>query len=149
MMTIGDYLSPRGVVFLQDSDRTAVTRELIERAAATERLPDPEVFSQAIFDRESLLSTAVGRGVAVPHAKIAGIPQFFVVIGISSTPVEWDAPDREPVNLVFLIGGPADEQTRYLQILAKAMLVVKNDELRDRLREAPSPEAAIDVFSGM
>lgn len=148
-MRIADYLSPRGVVFLKDSDRTGATRELIERAAATDRLPDRESFSQAIFERESLLSTAVGRGVAVPHAKIAGIPRFFVVIGISSTPVEWDAPDREPVNLVFLIGGPADEQTRYLQILAKVMLIVKNDELRDRLRDSPSAEAAIDVFSGM
>lgn len=148
-MTIADYLSPRDVVFLKDSDRTGATRELIDRGTENSHLPDREAFSRAIFDRESLLSTAVGQGVAVPHAKIGGVSRFFVVIGISATPIDWDAPDREPVNLVFLIGGPADEQTRYLQILSKVMLVVKNDELRARMRDAPSAEAVIDIFSGM
>lgn len=148
-MTIGDYLSTDGVVFLDGADREGTTRALIDRAAGSGLLPDAERFSRAIAEREAILSTAVGQGVSVPHAKIAGLTRFFVVIGVSRTPIDWDAPDGTPVRLVFLIGGPADEQTRYLQILAKVMLVVKNAKLRERLLAAASPQEVIDTFAGM
>jgi PTS system nitrogen regulatory IIA component len=148
-MTIGDYLSPDGVVFLDGADRAGAARALIDRAATHDRLGDEEEFSRAIFERESILSTAVGQGVAVPHAKVTGISDFFVTVGVSRTPIEWDAPDGEPVRLVFLIGGPADQQTRYLQILAKVMLVVKNAGLRSRLLEAASAQDVIDTFTGV
>lgn len=148
-MTIGDYLDAARVVFLEQADRAAATRVLIGHAADQGLLADRNGFERAISERETILSTAVGQGVAVPHAKLDGIAEFFVVVGISSTPIEWDAPDRTPVHLVFLIGGPATQQTRYLQILAKIMLVVKNDDLRARIRGASSGEDVVATFSGI
>lgn len=148
-MTIGDYLDPAHVVFLDQADRTAATRALIGLAADQGMLPDRDDFERAISEREAILSTALGQGVAVPHAKLDEIEEFFVVVGISSAPIEWDAPDRNPVHLVFLIGGPAEEQTKYLQILAKIMLVVKNDDLRARLRGASSGKDVVSTFAGI
>jgi len=148
-MTIGDYVSESDVVFLEGLDRENATKQLIDKAAESGHVPDAEGFSRAIFEREAILSTGVGQGVAVPHAKVAGIEEFFVVIGISSTPVEWDAPDKQPVRIVFLIGGPENQQTRYLQILAKAMLVVKNEALRRRLFRAESSADVMTTFSGL
>jgi PTS system nitrogen regulatory IIA component len=148
-MTIGDYVSQGDVVFLEDLGRTETTKRLIEKAIESGHVADAEVFSRAIFERESILSTAVGQGVAVPHAKVAGIDEFFVAIGISSTPIEWDAPDKQPVRIVFLIGGPENQQTRYLQILAKAMLVVKNEGLRTCLLGAKSAADVMTTFSGL
>jgi PTS system nitrogen regulatory IIA component len=148
-MTIGDYLSAQDVVFLDDAARRAAIEALIRTAGENDHVPDVDAFSTAIFERESILSTGVGSGVAVPHAKLPGIEEFFVVVGVSAREVEWDAPDKKPVRIVFLIGGPADQQTKYLQLLAKIMLVVKNDALRRRLLEAASPEEVISTFSGM
>ena len=148
-MTIADYLSPRDVVFTEGLDRNGMISRVIEKAEESGHLGDAEKFNRAIFEREAILSTAVGSGVAVPHAKVAGIWEFFVVVGVSASPIEWDAPDKEPVRIVFLIGGPERQQTRYLQILAKVMLVVKNERLRERLLGAESPDDVISTFSGM
>ena len=148
-MTIGDYVAADDIVFLDGATRNESTQKLIDTAAQHSHIGDVEKFSRAIFEREAVLSTAVGSGVAVPHAKVSGVEKFFVVIGISSTPIEWDAPDKQPVRIVFLIGGPEQQQTKYLQLLAKVMLVVKNDSLRGRLLEAKTAQDVVTIFSGV
>jgi len=71
-----------------------------------------------MLEREKIVSTGIGMGVAIPHAKLTSVEDFFIAIGILSKGVQWNALDGGPVRLIFMIGGPDDKQTAYLQILS-------------------------------
>ncbi len=146
---ISTYIDQDSVVFCGETKKVQVINQLIEKAVGNGTLTCPNQFKEAIFDRESIMSTGLGMGVAVPHAKIDGINEFFVVCGVLENPVDWDALDGEPVDLVFLIGGPAERQKDYLMLLSKITLVIKNEETRKALRDATSAEAFMKQFQGL
>ncbi len=146
---ISTYVNQDSVVFCGETKKVQVINQLIEKAEGNGNLTCPKQFKEAIFDRESIMSTGLGMGVAVPHAKIDGINEFFVVCGVLENPVDWDALDGEPVDLVFLIGGPAERQKDYLMLLSKITLVIKNEETRKALREATSAETFVKQFQGL
>jgi nitrogen PTS system EIIA component len=84
--------------------------------------------------------------VAIPHAKLDSIDDFFLLIGILKKPIDWDAIDSIPVKVVILIGGPSNRQTEYLQILSRLMLLIKNKSRRDKLFIANSAEDVLSKF---
>lgn len=92
------------------------------------------------------MSTGIGLGVAVPHAKISCVDQFFITVAVASEPVDWGSIDDQPVSLIFLIGGPENQQSEYLKILSKLVLFTKNEARRKALIQAESPEELIDIF---
>ena len=141
-----DYLDERAVLFLTAKNRTEVLNAAVEKAAELSYIEDVGSFRDAVVARDKVLSTGIGFGVAVPHAKRPGISGFFVIPVILQDPVDWDASDREPVQIAFLIGGPDDQQQQYLQILAKIVLVTKNPELRKRLIAATSASDVVALF---
>ena len=113
-----------------------------------ENLPNRDVFRKAIFDREELLSTGIGMGVAVPHAKLKEFNDFFIAVGVQQKKgIEWNAIDKAPVRLVFLIGGPDDRQSEYLKILSQLTVAIKDQNLRKELMNASTPDEVCDVFS--
>ena len=146
---IHDYVSRDQIVFPETGSRDETLDALVDAASRAKLVKDVDSFRQAIHDREELVSTGIGLGVAVPHAKMPSIDQFFVVVGILRKEVDWDAIDRKPVRLVFLIGGPADAQQIYLQILSKIVLVIKSPRLRDALLSADSAESVESTLSGV
>ena len=96
------------------------------------KLPDEEVFFNAIFEREKIVSTGIGMGVAIPHAKLHSYDHFFIALAVLQKPVDWQALDGAPVRIVFMIGGPDDKQTEYLQILSSLTQAIKDDEIREK-----------------
>ena len=87
-------------------------------------------------------------GVAIPHAKLSIYKDFFIAIGIQQKGkgLDWEAPDDAPVRIVFLIGGPASEQTKYLKILSSLTASVKVEGLQQHLLKAKSKEEIIALF---
>lgn len=148
-MKISDYLGPDAIVFSEASDKDSVIKELVAKAAQLDLVHSEQDFLSAVLERESIMSTGIGLGVAVPHAKMAGIPNFLIVAGILSKPVAWDAIDRSPVSVVFLIGGPANRQNDYLKILSKITLVVKNPQRREALAKSEGVEAVLKEFEDL
>ena len=110
------------------------------------KVGDLDEFTSAIFAREAIVSTGLGVGTAFPHVKISSVPAFFVTLGVFPNGVEWDALDGEPARIVFLIGGPEGKQQKYLGILSKLSLVVKNPATRERLISVRSPAELIEIF---
>jgi PTS system nitrogen regulatory IIA component len=99
------------------------------------------------MDREKIVSTGIGLGVAIPHAKMAGYDDFFIAIGIQEgRGIEWYSLDGSHVHLIFMIGGPASRQTEYLNILSKLTLAIKDSERRQSLLKATSARQVIDLF---
>jgi PTS system nitrogen regulatory IIA component len=145
---ISDYLDLRLIEFFDATTRNEAIDAMIHLLEKCGKLPDPELFRTAIYDREELVSTGIGMGVAVPHAKLKGYKDFFIAIGIQQKKgIEWNAIDKAPVRFVFLIGGPDDRQSEYLKILSQLTVAIKDQNVRKELMNASSPEEVRDAFS--
>ncbi len=148
-MKISKYLDVHLVVFLQASSRDEALEALVDQLAKKKKLKDKDRFFKAILEREKIVSTGIGMGVAVPHAKLKGLNEFFIAIGIQkNTGLEWNALDKAPVRIIFMIGGPDDRQTEYLQILSRLTHTVKDEEIRKKLLKAQEAEEVLKLFEG-
>lgn len=148
-VTIAQYLDPSLVLFLDVDQRDEALRALVERLDQQGKLKNKEEFYNAILDRERIISTGIGMGVAVPHAKLPVYTTFFIAIGIHHKGIPWFSLDGIPVRLVFMIGGPDDKQTEYLQLLSRLTLALKDEERRKKMLQVKTPEAVIQLFDGM
>lgn len=143
-----DLIKNETVVFLKTSQMEDTIQEMLKTANEQGHIKDEEKFKKAIFERESLVSTGIGLGVAIPHAKLEELEDFFIIVGINKEGLDWDAIDRKPVGIVFLIGGPdrGGSKKEYLQIISKIMLLIKNDNRREALFNAEKKEDVVKLF---
>lgn len=148
-MRIIDYFSEDSVMFINSEDKHEVLSLMVAQAAKLGFIPNEEEFKNSIFERESIMSTDMGWQVAIPHAKLDDIPKFFVIPAILSKKSDWGAGNKQTVNLVFLIGGPAGSQTDYLKILSKVTLVVRNANRRKAILKAKTAQEVLAQFAGL
>lgn len=148
-MDIYSCMDVSRVLFLSSGDKGTVIDALIQNSRETGAVTSPEEFSKAIREREAIVSTGVGLGVAIPHAKLPSIPRFFVSVALVREKVDWDAIDQAPVNIVFLIGGPDNRQTEYLKLLSKIILLVKNAGRRKALLKSRTAQEVLAVFKDL
>lgn len=148
MVELSDYYHPNLVAFLESDTRNGVIKELVSLLNREGKLVHEEDFYRAILEREKLVSTGIGMGVAIPHAKLPSYHHFFIAIGISKKGIDWDAIDGAPVHLVFMIGGPDDKQPEYLQILSQLTLAIKDDLLRKKLFKLTASDDIVKLLNG-
>lgn len=128
-------LSPRAFVpRLAASDRRGVVRELAQALARAHAL-EPARVDEAVWTREQVGTTAIGHGIAIPHARIAGLERPLIAFGLSDPGVDFDAPDGHPARLVFLILTPAEAPGAQLEILADISRTLKDPDVRAKLLE--------------
>jgi nitrogen PTS system EIIA component len=147
MVKIASCLAANLIHFSTASTRDDVIAELVDRLDRAGKLHDSTLFHDSILLREKLVSTGIGMGVALPHAKLPGYEDFFIAIGILSKGVDWGSLDHIPVRLVFLIGGPDNKQTEYLQLLSELTQQLKNEPLRKKMLTLNSVEDIINLFN--
>jgi PTS system nitrogen regulatory IIA component len=147
-VAISKYLDERLVLFLNAQNRDEALTQMIDVLQKSGKLKDPKVFQDAIWEREKIVSTGIGLGVAIPHAKLHGYNDFFIAIGIQPKKgIEWNALDGAPVHLVFMIGGPDNRQTEYLRILSHLTVAIKNEDRRKKLLKTFDPRDVIALFA--
>jgi diadenylate cyclase len=127
------YLTPRQVVFLRSGGRRGAIRELVQAACRAAPLLDPEATFAAVWDRESVVSSWIAPGIAMPHARLKGFPGFLLLIGRSVKGVNYESPDGEPVHVVAMILGNAAEVDRHLELLAETARSLQPEETRRRI----------------
>ena len=131
------YFEP-GLFFtdLRATTKDGVLKELTDRIARGHGVRDPELLLEMLKRRESLGSTGIGKGVAIPHGRSLAISELRVLFGLSKRGVNFDAIDDEPVHIFFLIvAPPQDKHNEYLPLLGKIAELVKDKKVRDRLIE--------------
>jgi nitrogen PTS system EIIA component len=144
---ICDYLDLHLIAFLKNSSRNEALQALIELLYKEGKIKNEKAFYKAILDREKLSSTGIGMGVALPHAQREDLDNFFIAIGIQEEKgIEWQALDKLSVRLIFLIGGPTNKQSEYLQLLSQLTRLLKDDEMRKSLIHAKSKEEVFKLF---
>jgi PTS system fructose-specific IIC component len=127
-------------------DKEGVIRELAETLRFAFEVGDLDRFVEDVLSRESLLSTGVGDGIAVPHARTRAVHKFVMVFGRSREGVDFGAPDGKPARLIFLMGIPKSALRGYLNLLKVLSAALKEEPLRRRLLEASGREEILRIF---
>jgi nitrogen PTS system EIIA component len=145
-MQIGDLLD-RGVIAPHASAPTkrAALAVAAEIAARAFKLDAGQVLD-ALMDRESAGSTGVGHGVAVPHARMAGVDRIRGVFVRLEQPVDFDAVDEAPVDLLFALFAPKEAGQDHLRALARVSRLLRHGDLREQLRQARSADAILALL---
>jgi PTS system nitrogen regulatory IIA component len=140
-MPLADLLSPKAVILnLHARCKREALSALADRAAALTGA-DAAVIREALMEREKLGSTGVGRGVAIPHGKIEGLAAMTGLLAKLDQPIDFEAVDDQPVDLIFVLLAPADASAAHLKALAKVSRLLRDDRVREALRGAEKAEA--------
>lgn len=135
-MDLSDLIRQDAVIAsLKANSKKQVIQELAERAAVLLDLPARDIFDH-LLQRERLGSTGIGQGVAIPHAKLATIDTLFGLFARLDKPVEFEAIDEEPVDLVFLLLAPEAAGADHLKALARIARLMREQGVPQKLRAA-------------
>lgn len=125
---------------LEADSKDELLRELVSIVAITDGISDEDAVLQAVRERESILSTGIGHGVAIPHGKSPSVPELRMAAGRAAAPVDFDALDGQPVALFFLLVGPESAAGPHIKALSRISRIVRRDDVRDRLIAANTPD---------
>lgn len=146
-MLLSDFLHPDLVsVDLASAGKMEVLTELGELFSRSIGHLDSKAVTRAFVERERLATTGVGEGIAIPHAKIEGLTQNKIAIGISRMGIDFDAIDDKTVRIFVALGAPLNSSGEHLRLLAQISRLLKDPEIRNRLIAADTPEALISII---
>lgn len=136
VVLLSDLLSTARVkVPLAATTKDDLLAELVDLLVEDQCAEDPVEVLRAVREREAILSTGIGSGVAIPHGKSPVCSGLSIAAGVTSEPVDFDALDGEPVRLIFLLVGPETEAGPHIKALSRISRLVRQPELRERLME--------------
>ena len=149
-MTIMEFLDERAVTINLKSqqNKEEVIQELVELLMAAGSIKDRDVgkLVQILMKRESLGSTGIGQGVAIPHGKCDAVTTLVGAFGVSRTGVSFDSLDGEPVHLFFLLVAPEDSAGPHLKALARISRLLKDKHFRDGLKHAKDEKTLLKTI---
>ena len=147
-MKILDILDKRMIVSrLTSSDKPGVLRELVRVIAQVEKEVEEGRMVDILLERESLGSTGIGEGVAIPHGKSKDVKKLLASFGRSLPGVDYQSMDGKPAHLFFLLVAPENSAGIHLKALARISRLMKDQTFRKRLMEAGSSEEIYALFS--
>ena len=118
---------------LSSRDKYDAIKELIQKAPVFAHVEDKRQVENAVIQREKILSTGLGRGVAVAHGTTAVVNNIVIALGISNDGINFGSVDKTPVHLLFIIANPPQCQVDYLITLAAVTSIVRNESFRNFL----------------
>jgi fructose-specific phosphotransferase system IIA component len=144
---IASLLTPETITLdLQANEKVAALREVAQLLAQSKCVGNFEAFFNEILQRERVSNTALGHDVAIPHARTDQCSDILVAVGRSRTGIDFEAKDGQPVRLIFLIGTPKQMVTDYLRVVGNLARLLRQDDLRQRLLDAPDPASFIKII---
>ncbi len=147
MIDLKDHLDAARVRDLTGTTKDAVLEEMVALVSSSDAVTDAPSLLAAVRERERVLSTGIGLGIAIPHAKIPGVTRFVVAVGRHGAGIEFDAIDGKPVHIVVLIAGPQDAQDRYLRLLARLSGRLRQEDVRRKILAAKSHADVVAILS--
>jgi len=138
--------SARVKVPLESSTKAEVLHELVALLTSDGASGDAEEVLRVVEQREQVLSTGIGHGVALPHGKSSACPELTIAAGVTREPLDFDALDGEPVRLVFLLVGPESAAGEHIKALSRISRLVRQPELRERLIGSADPASFMQAL---
>jgi PTS system nitrogen regulatory IIA component len=142
-LAVETIIAPDRILMLNYSTKRDVLLALANSLASAPQVKNRQELVTEILKREELMTTAMGRGIAIPHVRLASVTDLIVAIGISRTDiVDFQALDDEPVRLVFMVAAAYNQHAYYLQTISFFSARLKNPALREGLLGAAHPDEA-------
>ena len=146
-MTITDLVAPEAILpALKVISKKQALQELAARASALTGQNERSVF-EVLLQREKLGTTAVGYGVAIPHGKLPKLEKLFGFFARLERPIDFEAMDGQPVDLIFLLLAPEGAGADHLKALARVSRLLRNQQALEKLRVATKPEAIYAILT--
>ena len=140
-------LSPDRIIFLDYSTKRDALLALARNLSSAPQIKNVNELSAEILKREELMSTAIGRGIAIPHVRLHSVTDLIVSLGISRCDIiDFQPLDDEPVRLVLMMAAAYNQHAYYLQTLSFFSARLKNRELRDSLLQTTNAQEAYDLL---
>lgn len=147
-MRIQDILQKNAIIInLEASTKTELLIQMAEYLASLYDLKDKAMVVQKIMNREAEMSTGIGFGIAIPHARMEGIDRVYMIAARIIKGIEFNAIDEQPVHLIFMMISPANTTSPYTQILSSLSRIMSYEEIRQSLIEADTPESFLSVIT--
>jgi fructose-specific phosphotransferase system IIA component len=123
-----------------------VINAIIDLAAQSQKIKDIEKVRQAIFEREKIMSTGVGKGFAIPHGKTDAVTDIVAAFGVTQNAIDYQSLDHEPVRLLFLLIGKDSLVGAHIKLLSRISRLMNKEELRTKLLHAGSSAEILAVL---
>lgn len=147
ILDIHDLLTSSTVkVGLPGATKEGVLNNLIDSLTGHPAVRDLEEVRTAIFERERMMSTGVGKGLALPHAKTSAVQESIAAFAATSWPIDFGSIDDHPVRLVFMLVGTESAKSEHIKILSRVSRLMNRDRFRARLLDAKSSEEILSIF---
>ncbi len=149
VISLQSLLSPALIqVGLPGAGKASVINHTIDLLAGHPAVKDLERVRKAVLEREARMSTGIGHGVALPHAKVDAVEDTLVAFAVTAEPIDFEALDGEPVRLVFLLVSPAHSPGQHIRLLGRVSRVLSNVRVQHQLLNAQMPEDVLAAFGG-
>lgn len=131
---------------LKAKDKDGILEEMVGLLFKAGKIKDAGKTLDAVQKREELMSTGIGHGVAIPHAKCDGIEDLCAAFGRSKNGISFKSLDNEPVHLFFMLLSPEDVTGPHIKALAKISRLLKHHYVRELLKSTDNPEKTLEII---
>ena len=146
-MTLMDIISANSVIVdLKGETKEEIIEELVDALEVGEVITNRDKVLQAVLEREKIMSTGIGDGIAIPHGKSDAVARLAAALGTQKRGVDFEALDGEPAYVFFLLVSPANVSGPHIKALARISRLLKNDDFKKKLIDAVSAEDIMAVI---
>ncbi|WP_191016118.1 PTS sugar transporter subunit IIA [Treponema zioleckii] len=145
---VKNILSPDRIIYIDHSTKRDAIVELAQNLATAPQIKDGSELVREILKREELMSTAIGRGLAIPHVRLSSVTDLVMSVGICKNElIDFQAIDDTPVRLLIMIAAAYNQHSYYLQTLSFFSSKLKQREVRDSLLNSTNPLEAYNILT--
>jgi len=134
------YIDTTRIIDIASDNKNDALKELSEVIGTSDMISDEQLFLKKIYEREKLMSTGIGYGIAVPHIRDASVKDFVIALGRKLDGLDYESIDNKPVKLIFMIGASETQDKDYIRLLSRLVLRLKSKTFMDNLLNAATPE---------
>lgn len=146
MSPVTEYTDVKYIRQLEARDKFQAIEELARSFEGSDLCSDINSLINALKEREEIMSTGIGSGIAIPHAKIQSVSEMAFAIGISRKGIDFDSMDGQPVNLIILVIAGEKQHKDYLRLLSNIMAILKKEPVKETIIQSASPEEIISIL---
>lgn len=146
-MRLTEILKPQNIRLpMAAKNKNEAIAELVNLLAANGEVSDGKKVLDSVLEREATRTTGIGNGLAIPHGKCSGVDHLVMAIGRPATPIDFQAIDGRPVNLIWLLASPPDKTGPHIHALARISRLMTIDKFRQSLAAAQTPQELYDAI---
>ncbi len=147
MIKLSDYLTADNIAILQAVNKWELLYKMIDLIEFSPEIKlDKNIVYQKIVEREKILSTGIGKGIAVPHVRIEESDKFYLAFAVLKNPIEYESIDSKPVRFVVMIISAPLMHKEYLKILSALVLVFKNEETCSKILNCSTAQNVYELI---